>query len=211
MKNRTNIRFLVQLSLLAAVELVMAYTPLGYFRTPGLEISFLMVPVTLGAILLGPGAGAVLGAVFGLTSFGTCFGSSPFGAVLLGINPFFTFLVCVVARILAGWLAGLLFRALFRSKESAGEKTHAKQPVFPFAAAALAGPVLNTLFFMTGLVVFFYNTDYIQQIAAGMGAANPFMFVVLFVGLQGLIEAAAGFFIGTVLGKAVYAYLHRHP
>ena len=66
MKKQTNVRYLVQLSLLAAIELVMAYTPLGYLRVFALEITFLMVPVTLGAILLGPAAGAVLGGVFAL-------------------------------------------------------------------------------------------------------------------------------------------------
>ena len=78
MKKQTNVRYLVQLSLLAAIELVMAYTPLGYLRVFALEITFLMVPVTLGAILLGPAAGAVLGGVFGLTSFATCFSVSVF-------------------------------------------------------------------------------------------------------------------------------------
>ena len=100
MKKQTNVRYLVQLSLLAAIELVMAYTPLGYLRVFALEITFLMVPVTLGAILLGPAAGAVLGGVFGLTSFATCFSVSGFGDVLLSINPVFTFLVCVPTRIL---------------------------------------------------------------------------------------------------------------
>ena len=76
-----------------------AYTPLGYLRVFALEITFLMVPVTLGAILLGPAAGAVLGGVFGLTSFATCFSVSGFGDVLLSINPVFTFLVCVPTRL----------------------------------------------------------------------------------------------------------------
>ena len=116
MKKQTNVRYLVQLSLLAAIELVMAYTPLGYLRVFALEITFLMVPVTLGAILLGPAAGAVLGGVFGLTSFATCFSVSGFGDVLLSINPVFTFLVCVPTRILAGWLAGVLFKAIFAAE-----------------------------------------------------------------------------------------------
>lgn len=200
MKNRMNVRFLVQLSLLVAIELVMAYTPLGYFRTAGLEISFLMIPVTLGAILLGPTAGAVLGGVFGLTSFGTCFGTSPFGAALLSINPFFTFIGCVITRILAGWITGLIFQALHRLSISKS---------ISFGVASLCGPLLNTLFFMSSLVVFFYQTDYMQQIVAGMGATNPFMFVLLFVGIQGLIEAGVGFFINFVLSRVLYQYLNK--
>lgn len=203
MKPNANTRYLVQLSLLAAVELVLATTPLGYLHTFGLEISFLMVPVALGAILLGPGAGAVLGGIFGLTSFGTCFGSSPFGAVLLGVDPVLTFLVCVPTRILAGWLTGLLFRALAKLGDEG------KPSLAAFGAASLAGPVLNTLLFMSGLVVCFYRTDYIQGIAQSLGAANPFIFVVLFVGVQGLVEALVGFAVCGVLSKAVYRYLHR--
>lgn len=202
MKDNTRIRTLTQVALLAAVELVMAYTPLGYLRTLGLEISFLMIPVTLGAILVGPAAGAVLGGLFGLTSFATCFGASTFGAVLLSIDPVLTFLVCVPTRILAGWLTGLLFRALRRLGGG--------QPgLAAFGAASLAGPVLNTVLFMTALVVCFYRTEYIQGIAQTLGAANPLTFVLLFVGVQGLVEAAVGFAACLVISRAVYKVLHR--
>ena len=36
----------------------------------------------------------------------------------------------------------------------------------------------------------FYQTDYIQGFAQTFGTTNPFLFVVAFVGVQGLIEAA---------------------
>ena len=70
------IQYLTRLAVFVAVTLVMAYTPLGYLRTPGLEITFLMIPVTVGAIVLGPAAGAILGGVFGLTSFFQCLDGS---------------------------------------------------------------------------------------------------------------------------------------
>ena len=210
MKKTVDTKTLVRLGLLAAVELVLAYTPLGYFRTAGLEISFLMIPVTLGAMLIGPGGGAVLGGIFGLTSFGTCFGSSPFGAALLGINPILTFLVCVPTRILAGWLAGVIFKAVYavetRVAAKRSEEDAPKHGVhwLSFGAGALAGPVLNTVFFMGLLVVCFYPTEYIQSFVTALGAANPFMFILLFVGIQGAIEAAVGFLISGVLAKAVH-------
>ena len=68
-----------------------------------------MVPVIVGAIVMGPASGAILGGVFGCISFWECFGRSQFGAMLLGINPIYTFLVCVPTRILAGWLCGVAF------------------------------------------------------------------------------------------------------
>ena len=61
MEKQKNAHRLVQLALLVAVELVMTYTPLGYLHVGPLSITFLMIPVVLGAILIGPTAGAVLG------------------------------------------------------------------------------------------------------------------------------------------------------
>ena len=126
---------LVEMALLVAIILILAFTPLGYIKTLGLEITLIVVPVTIGAIILGPLGGAVLGAVFGITSFIQCFGMSPFGAVLLGINPFGTF-----------------------------------------------------------------SSDYIQSLAGGL---NPFRFVIAFVGVNGLVEAAACFVVGSAITKAL--------
>ena len=69
MKNRTNTRWLTQLALLVAVLLVMNYTPLGYLQVGPLSMSLLTIPVAIGAMTLGPVAGAILGGVFGTTSF----------------------------------------------------------------------------------------------------------------------------------------------
>ena len=205
MKRNTNVKTLTQLSVLVAIELVLAYTPLGYLRVnPALTISFLMIPVTVGAMLLGPAAGAVLGGVFGLTSFGTCFGADPFGAALLSISPFFTFLTCVPTRILAGWLVGVIFKAL--NKPQAAAKAPAN---LALGVSALTGPVLNTLLFTGCLVLCFYRTDFIQGFVATLGAANPLSFMVLFVGLNGLVEAAAGFVVNSLLGRALWPFAKR--
>lgn len=193
---------LTRLALLAAIVLVLAYTPLGYIHIGPLAITPIMIPVTVGAILLGPAEGAVLGGVFGLTSFSTCFGADAFGTTLMGINPVFTFLVCVGARVLAGWLPGLIFRAMHRPGRPAMANA-------AFGVAALAGPVLNTVFFMGGLVLFFYRTEFLQGYVTALGAANPLVFVLLFVGVQGAVEAAAGFVVSGVLSRAVYPVLHR--
>ncbi len=103
---------MVQLSVLIAIMLLLELTGLGMIKTAGLEITIMLVPVIVGAIVMGPAAGALLGGVFGLISFWECFGKSSFGVVLLGINPIYTFLVCVPTRILAGWLCGLAFKGL---------------------------------------------------------------------------------------------------
>lgn len=192
----TNVRTikLVQLALFTAIIFIMAFTPIGYIKTPGLEITLLVVPVAVGAIVLGPVSGAILGAVFGLTSFIQCFGMSPFGATLLGINAFGTFIVTMVPRILMGWLTGLAFL---------GIKKIDKTNNISYAVASLAGPLLNTVFFMGTLVLFFYNTDYIQGFADTLGTESVFTFILAFVGVNGLIEAAVCFVMGTAISKTL--------
>ena len=80
--------WMVQTAILAAILILMAFTPLGYLKVGTISITFLTLPVVIGAILLGPLSGAILGGVFGLTSFAQCFGMDVFGTTLMGINPF---------------------------------------------------------------------------------------------------------------------------
>ena len=195
MSNRKKIQKLTVLSVLAAITAIVAFVPL---KTLGLEITFTMIPVAIGAILYGPSGGAVLGAVFGAVSFLQCLGYSHFGAALLAINPVFTFIVCVPTRILAGLLAGLIYKAL---------KTGCKSDIPALLTASLAAPLLNTVFFMSSLVLFFYRTDYIQGFVSAMGAVNPFMFILLFVGINGLVEIICGFAVAFPAAKAISKYL----
>lgn len=186
--------FMVELALLIAIIFVMAFTPLGYFRTPGLSITFLTVPVAVGAIILGPAGGAVCGLAFGITSFIQCFSAGSFGMMLFSINPVGTAITCMVPRVLEGWLCGLIFQA--------ARKTVKKGAYY---IASLACPLLNTVLFMSSLVLFFYNTEYIQGLASGLGTTNPFLFVVAFVGVQGAIEAAVCFVLASVVSRTVAA------
>ncbi len=194
---------MVELAVLLAILLMLEITGLGMFKTFGLELTILQIPVILGAIILGPSAGAILGGAFGLLSFWECFGKSQFGATLLGINPFLTFLVCVPTRILMGWLCGLIFRAMDR--KLAGTKGD----FVSYVVASLSGALLNTLFFMTTLCLCFYHTEYIQGFASALGAGNVLLFIVLFVGVQGLVEAALCTVVGAGVGKGVRHALHR--
>ncbi len=59
------------LGLMIAILLLMAYTPLGYLNIGPLAITFNVIPVAISAIVMGPVGGAIAGAVFGLTSFGS--------------------------------------------------------------------------------------------------------------------------------------------
>ena len=67
-KQRENVIRLTVTAMLAALIVVMSFTPLGYLRVGALSISFIMVPVAVGALTAGPLAGAILGLVFGVGS-----------------------------------------------------------------------------------------------------------------------------------------------
>ncbi|MDD3193294.1 MAG: ECF transporter S component [Oscillospiraceae bacterium] len=190
-------RKLVQLAILIAIMLVLAFTPIGYLKVGIIEISFMTIPVVVGAIILGPGAGAILGGVFGLTSFIQCFGMSTFGMTLLGVNPIFTFLVCMAPRILMGYLSGVIFKALHHA---------GKTKILSFAVASLSGAVLNTIFFVGLLMLLFGTSDYMMGLRGGQSLLG---FLAAFVGVNGLIEAIVAFILGTAISKALMQFLPK--
>ena len=61
-------RWMVCVALMAAIVIVLANTPLGMIQLPIIKATTVHIPVIIGAILLGPFAGGVLGAVFGICS-----------------------------------------------------------------------------------------------------------------------------------------------
>ncbi len=190
----TKILRMVQLAVLIALILIMAFTNIGYIKAGVIEISLIMIPVVIGSMVMGAGAGAILGLVFGLTSFYQCFGMSAFGAVLLGINPFLTFLVCVVPRVLAGWLPGLIFKAMMKVD---------KTKTVSYFVCGLLGAFFNTLFFTSLLLLCFWKTDYIQSLCTTLNATNVFAFVIAFVGLNGALEMPASCVAGGMVSKAL--------
>ena len=167
---------MVQLAILIAIMLLFAFTPVGYLRIGPVAITFMVLPVAVGAIALGPAAGALLGGVFGLTSFIQCFLGDVFGTLVLSINPFLTFLMCMVPRILCGWLSGLLFRVLQKI-----DRTR----LASYFAASLSTALLNTLLFVL------------------------WIFIVGFVGINGVIEAVVNFIIGGAAAKVVVRFVNN--
>lgn len=211
-KNR-RVLFLVRIAVLIAIMLVMDITGIGYIKTAGLELTIMPVPVLIGAIVMGPLAGAILGGVFGLTSFFQCFGKSLFGMTLLGINPWYTAIVCIPTRILMGYLCGLIFKKLSERKAPAAdgllpekESTHVKD-LYPYGIAGISGAIMNTLFFMTTLMLLFGRTEYIRGL---MGNKNVLAFVIGFIGTQGVIEAIVCFLCGTVIARAIYPIVNKN-
>ncbi len=181
-----NTRFLVELAVLTAIELLLELSGLGYIHTKFLEITLMQIPVIVGAIILGPIGGLVLGTVFGLTSFWQCFGKSWFGATLLSIHPLGTFVTCVIPRVAMGLLCALLFRALYgkRTKLFSGLSDRGSS-LLCCGIVGLSGALFNTVLFMGFLVAIFGKSDFLLN----MGSHQVIPFVVGMVGFQGLIEA----------------------
>ncbi|MCD8074281.1 MAG: ECF transporter S component [Lachnospiraceae bacterium] len=194
----TNTKFntsqLVILGLMTAILLLMAYTPLGYLNIGPLAITFNVIPVAIAAITLGPVGGAVTGSVFGLTSFLQCIGiggTSAMGAILFGINPLLAFIQRFVPRFLDGLLLGYIFRGVRKAVN-----TSVACFVTGFCSA-----FLNTLFFMSALVLLFGNTEYMQNL---MGGKNVILFICGFVGVNAVCEMISSTILTGAVGIALY-------
>ena len=167
------------LGLMIAILILMSYTPLGYLNIGPLAITFNMIPLAIAAVACGPVGGLIVGAVFGLTSFGQCIGIggvSAMGATLFSISPVLAFIQCFIPRLLDGLLLGYIFKGV----RKATQKTFVASFVTGFFAA-----FLNTLFFMTALILLFGNTEYVQGL---IGGKNIIIFVCTFVGINAVCE-----------------------
>ena len=192
-KKKFNTKKMVELAIFIAIIVLMAFTPLGYLKLFVIDITLIVIPVAVGAIILGPSAGAVLGFTFGFTSFILSF-SSPLGAMMLDISPVFRVITCIVPRILCGWLTGVVYSVL-KKKE--------KLSKIAVPVANLACPVFNTVFFMSALMLFYYNTPAIQDMATKMNVFNPIALIFAMVGANAVIEAVACFIVGVAVTKAL--------
>ena len=179
MKKNNDLRTLTRLALLVAIELVMKAVGLGSVPMGPLYMSFLTLPIAVGAITMGPAAGAILGGVFGAVSFyDAVTGASAMTGALFQVSPVNTFILCVGMRVLMGLCVGLVFNGL---------KRFDKPGTWSYIVSAMCAPGLNTLFFK--------------------GAANPFMFVVLLVGVQGVMEFLVSGILGGIVARAVAKFL----
>lgn len=199
-RSDTRIKFMTETAVLIAITLIMGLTPLGTLRTPILSVSLVTIPVAIAAMLIGPKGAIACATVFGITSFiNAITGASGLLSALFQVNPFGVFVTAIVARMLMGIFTGLIFRGL--------HKISAK-PV-SYYLTGLAAPLLNTLFFMSSLMIFFYRSDYMQGMAQKLGAVNPMTLVIAMVGTQGLIEAVTGCILGGTVGILLAKALHR--
>ena len=190
---KMDVRALAILGLMTALVLVFSFTPIGSIPVGPLVITLNTIPVAIAAIALGPKGGLAMGAVFGLMSFLQCIGvgiPSGMGAMLFSISPFLAFIQRFIPRALDGFLVGVIFRAC--------EKKLGRGACF---VAGFFSAFLNTLFFMSALVLLFGHTDYVQGL---MNGRNVIVFICAFVGVNAVVEMISSTLIAGFVGTALY-------
>ncbi len=190
MKNG-KVTYMAQLSLLLAILLVMAFTPLGYLHIGPLSVTFLVIPVVIGSLVLGLKAGAVLGLAFGITSLAQCFGLDPFGTALFGINPLYTVVFCLIPRVLVGVMAYLVFKMLEGKKLAC-------------YAASAAGSLTNSVLVLGSIILLFGETDYIKAFGN-----NVFEILMTLGMVNAVVEVVVCAVVGGLLGNACLAFFGR--
>lgn len=194
-KNLGRILRLTQLSVLVALLLIFAFTPLGYLKVGFVEVTLNVIPVAIAATVLGPSAGAICGLVFGLTSFWQCFAAPTFFSNLcINASPVFTCIMCIVPRVLEGWLTGLIFKAI--SKKTTKNS-------LPCAISSLCCPILNTVLFIGTFLLLFIKTNAYTELYGVLGSTNIVSFLVSFIGFNGVVEAIICLIVASAVSKAL--------
>ncbi|MCF0131784.1 MAG: ECF transporter S component [Pseudobutyrivibrio sp.] len=191
---------MTELALLTAIVIIMAFTPLGYLKVGIISITFIVVPVAVGAVLLGVSGGAFLGLVFGLTSFAQCFGANAFGAMILSTKPFATAFCCIAPRIMVGVIPALIFAGL--------QKVCKNRPV-NIAIACFLTPVTNTILYLSCMVIFFEKEFGEVFGYAGEGGIHFFFWLLVVVALNAVLEAASSLIIGSAICNALWVSTRR--
>ena len=145
-------------AIIVALQLLAASIKFGPF-----SITLVLAPIVIGAALYGVGAGAWLGAAFGVSVL-----ISGDAAAFMTINPAGTVITVLLKGMLAGLVAGLIYKAL--------EKTNKTVAV---VLAGIACPIVNTGIFLAGCYLFFqewlvsvFGTTGFATVVTGLVSVN---------------------------------------
>ncbi len=192
------IRQMVLLAVLTAMVMVLQLAG-NYVRLPimGTTVSLVLIPIALGAMLLGPAAGAWLGLVFGAVVYIQCgvMGMDAFTAFLFNAHPIVTLLICVVKSTLAGFLAGLVYRLLKNKNE-----------ILAVFLAAAVTPIVNTGVFIIGCFAILSTIESfiaVNQEFFGDVSGVYFLFIVC-AGINFIFE----FILNMVMAPAIERIIH---
>ena len=164
-KSSAQTRRMVQLAILIALEAVLTFTSLGFIMIPPISITLLHIPVIIGAILMGPSAGGILGLAFGLFSMlkASTAAASPadmaFSPFLSG-SPLSSVVMCILPRVLLGVIAGGLYLLLSRK---------VKGDAVSMGVSAVAATFLHSMMVLGLLSLLFQALPLKDMIAALIG------------------------------------------
>ena len=198
-------RWMVSVALMAAIVIVLANTPLGMIQLPIIKATTVHIPVILGAILLGPGAGAILGAVFGICSLVSntmaptllSFAFSPFLSTTGIPGALKAIWISVGCRILIGVVAGWLWVLFTKIKLN----QFIALPIVGFV-----GSMVNTVTVM-GSIYFLFAQQYAEAKEVALTAV--FGLVMGTVTASGSPEAIAAAILVLALGKVLVVVFRK--
>lgn len=196
-------RWMVSVGLMAAIIVVLANTPLGMIQLPIVKATTVHIPVIIGAILLGPTAGAILGGVFGVCSLVSntmaptllSFAFSPFMSTTGIQGAIKAIWISVGCRILIGLAAGWLWKLFKKIKLN---------QIVSLAVTGFFGSMVNTITVMGSIYLLFA-----QQYAEAKDVAVSAVWGLIMgtVTASGIPEAIAAAVIVTVVSKVLFKYI----
>ena len=196
---------MVSVALMAAIVIVLANTPLGMIQLPIIKATTVHIPVIIGAILLGPSAGAILGAVFGICSLISntmaptllSFAFSPFMSTSGIPGAIKALWISVGCRILIGVAAGWLWIALEKLKIS---------QLIALPAVGFIGSMVNTVTVM-GSIYFLFAQQYAD--AREVAVTAVWGLIMGTVTASGIPEAIAAAVLVLAVGKVLIQVFRR--
>lgn len=198
-------RYMATLAMLCGLLLVMGMTGIGFIPLPVIKATTMHIPVILGAVLLGPGAGGVLGAVFGLCSIWAntttpgllSFAFSPFMSTEGLVGAVKSIWIALGCRILFGFIAGWMWKAF---------KKLLKQDYLALPVTAALATICHTLLVMGSIYILLA-----QQYAEAKNVAITAVFGLVMgtVTASGIPEAIAAAILVTAIGKALLHLMAR--
>lgn len=198
-KKKQDVRYMATLAMLCGVLLVMGMTGIGFIPLPVIKATTMHIPVILGAVLLGPSAGAVLGGLFGLCSIWA--NTTAPGLLSFAFSPFMTteglpgvvksLWIALGCRILFGLIAGLLWLVI---------KKIVRQDYIALPITAAISTICHTLLVM-GSIYFLLAQQY--AMAKNVAITAVFGLVMGTITASGIPEAIIAAILVTIIGKAL--------
>lgn len=207
MKQKTkDTRWMAAVAMMAAIVVLLANTPLGLIPiSPVIKATTTHIPVIIGAILLGPMAGGILGGVFGVCSLisntiapvatSMCF--SPFLSTTGLVGAVKAVWVSVGCRILIGVVAGWLWIGLKKLRVN---------DLIALPVVGFVGSMTNTVTVMFS-ILFLFRAEYAEAKNIAMEAF--FDFVMGVVTGTGVLEAIVALVLVTIIGKTLLKVFKR--